>query len=104
MTDPTEIRRLQKAIRELYGFGRNHVGPVGVRETFKGEIVWDGAVELFELVRPPSATMAYAWSRETDGGGRRCIAVLGVPPINSAVDAVRAAVVSETKRREKDNA
>jgi hypothetical protein len=34
---------------------------------------------------------------ELDEGGRRYIAVLGVPPINRAVDAVRAAVVPDIK-------
>ena len=42
---------------------------------------------------------AYAWSYETDEGGRRYVAVLGVPPISAALDAVRAAVVAENKRR-----
>jgi hypothetical protein len=42
-----------------------------------------------------AATLAYAWAHETDAGGRRYVAVLGVPPINNAVDAVRASIAAE---------
>ena len=41
------------------------------------------------------ATTAYAWSHETDEGGRRYVAVLGVPPIKSARDAVRGSIAAE---------
>jgi len=47
-----------------------------------------------ELGHYPKAGLAYAWSHETNDGGRY-VAVLGVPPIKSAQDAVRASIAAE---------
>ena len=68
-------------------------------ETFRGKVVWDGQVEVFDLEGHPKAKRCYAWShqegdKETE---RRYVAVLGLPPVNSPLDAVRAAIVSQGK-------
>ena len=48
----------------------------------------------------PTASVCYAWSSPIEGSDRRSFyAVLGVPPINSAVDAVRAVIVADEKKR-----
>lgn len=94
-----EIVRLRQVIRDLHGLESEHVRSEPVRETFKGDAVWEGVVEVFTVYGHPNATVAYAWSHETDEGGRRYVAVLGVPPITSAQDAVRAAVVAEQKAK-----
>ena len=44
-------------------------------------------MEVFALGGHPKAGLAYAWAHETDEGGRRYVAVLGVDPIKSARDA-----------------
>lgn len=95
----TDVEKLQRVIREQHGAESAHVRSEPVHETFRGETVWEGVVEVFALQGHPQAETAYAWSHETDEGGRRYVAVLGVPPINSAVDAVRAAVVAEHRSR-----
>jgi hypothetical protein len=94
-----ELVKLRQAIRDLHGLESEHVRPEPVHETFRGETVWDGVVEVFHVFGHQVATEAYAWAHETDDGGRRYVAVLGVPPVKSALDAVRAAVVAETKQR-----
>jgi hypothetical protein len=66
---------------------------------FRGKVAWEGEVEVFAVTGHPKAKHAYAWEHEADEGGRRYVAVLGVPPVNTAVDAVRAAVVAEIKRQ-----
>ena len=44
----------------------------------------------------PRATRAYAWSSPIEGSTkRRFFAVLHIPPVTSAVEAVRAAIVAE---------
>ena len=63
-----------------------------VVETFRGKIVWQGQVEVFALKGHPKAKRCYAWSHEEDGK-RRYVAVLELPPVNSPVTAVRAAIV-----------
>ena len=54
---------------------------------------------MFALKGHPKAGLAYAWSYETDDGGRRYVAVLGVHPIKSAQDAVRVSIAAEHGRR-----
>jgi len=93
-----EVRHLQKAIRDLHGVEGTHLRSEPVHETFQGETVWEGIVEVFALKGHPKAGLAYAWAHATDDGGRRYVAVLGVPPIKSAADAVRAAIAAEHRK------
>ncbi len=65
----------------------------------QGETVWKGVVEVFAFNGRPKAGLAYAWAPETDKGGRRYVAALGVPPIKSAQDAVRASRAAQRLSR-----
>ena len=55
-------------------------------------------MEVFVLKGIPRPGLAYAWSHETDEGGRRYVAVLGVDPIKSRPDAVRASIAADARR------
>lgn len=72
---------------------------VGNREMrIEGATVWEGVVHVFDLEGHPKATRAYAWSSPIEGSTkRRFFAVLGIPPIMSPLDAVRAAIVQESR-------
>ena len=61
------------------------------------EEVWDGIVEVFDLVGHPKAPKIYAWAHDTDDPKepRRCVTVLHIPPVTSPLLAVRAAIVQE---------
>lgn len=50
-----------------------------------------GIVETFDLEGHPTAKRAYAWKRQSDGG---YTVILGIPPVNSAMDAVKAAIAA----------
>ena len=91
----SDRERLRVAIRKTHGVDSTHLRSEPVHETFQGETVWEGVVEVFALKGHPKASLAYAWSHATDDGGRRVVAVLGVPPIKSARDAVRVAIAAE---------
>jgi hypothetical protein len=93
----TDRERLRQAIRNLHGVESTHPLSEPVHETFQGETVWEGVVEVFALKGHPKAGLAYAWSHETDDGKRCYVAVLGVPPIESAQDAVRASIAADTR-------
>lgn len=95
--DPAGLPALIDAIRHLHGLGATWVESVPVHETHEGRTVWDGEVQVF-AVEHPKASRVYAWSHEGEGGRRRFHAVLGVPPVDSALDAVRVAIVGEFKR------
>ena len=89
------INDLKQAIRRLHGAEAAHVESVPVKESFQGETVWEGIVEVFELHGHPKATHAYAWTNETDDSRKRHVAVLNIPPVVSPITAVRAAITQE---------
>lgn len=65
-----------------------------VVESHQGKTVWEGDVSVFD-VDHAEASMAYAWADPVPGSTRlRYFAVLGKPPVNSASDAVRAAIAA----------
>lgn len=96
MNDP---KRLQQAIRDLHGLESEHVESVPINETFQGKPVWQGVVEVFRVRGHPQATYAYAWSYKTDDAELRHVAVLGVPPVDSALTAVQAAVMAHIEKQ-----
>jgi hypothetical protein len=98
----TYIEELRDVIRRLHGVESKHIGSVPVEETFEGRTVWEGMVEVFELHGHPKAPRAYAWAHDTDDPKhpRRHVTVLHIPPVTSAVLAVRAAIVQEFRTDE----
>jgi hypothetical protein len=68
---------------------------------FQGQTVWQGEVEVFDLHGHPKAKRAYAWSHREgpNDDGERFVAVLEIPPVESAVTAVRASIMSDAKKR-----
>jgi hypothetical protein len=98
MTDEAKIERLARAIKDLHGFSSTHVQSVPIHETFKGKTVWEGVVEVFQIHHHKRAGFAYAWSYRDDDGKEHHVAVLGIPPVNSPQDAVRAYVASQVTR------
>jgi hypothetical protein len=96
--DSAGLTALQDAIRHMHGCEAQWLESVLVTETFEGEIVWDGEVQVFELHGHPSAARGYAWSHVTDGSRRRFFAVLGIGPVRDAVTAVRASIAAEIRK------
>jgi hypothetical protein len=66
----SSIEELKDVIRKLHGVESTHVESVPVKETFKGKIVWEGIVEVFELHGHPKASRVYAWGYETENAER----------------------------------
>ena len=97
------IEELQAALLNLHGVTSQYVETVPVTETFQGETVWEGEVEVFDIRGHPKAKRAYAWGHATgeNDQARRCVAVLELPPVNSPKTAVQAAVMSEIKNARK---
>ncbi|MGO8998920.1 MAG: hypothetical protein ACLQVI_36810 [Polyangiaceae bacterium] len=97
--DDAGIPALQDAIRHMYGLEATWLESVPVHEVFRGATVWQGEVQVF-AVEHAQTKRVYAWSHVTTGTKRRFHAVLGVPPIDSPLLAVRASIVGEAKRAE----
>jgi hypothetical protein len=91
----TVIDELQDAIQKLHGVKATHRESVPVKETWKGQIIWDGVVEVFDLYRHPQTDTAYAWMHDTgDSGNPLPVTVLHIDPALSPAKAVRAFIVS----------
>ena len=89
---------LRRAVEQMHGGIATLAQSVPVKETFDGKTVWEGVVHVFDLADNPKATRAYAWSSPIEGSmKRRFFAVLHIPPIDSPVKAVRAAIVAEKR-------
>ena len=97
------MENLKQAILDLHGCDAEWVGSVPVTETFQGQVVWDGTVEVFDLIGHPTTSRCYAWSHAVEGSdNRRFVAVLHQPPVDSPRAAVRAAIVHQ-ERGHNDN-
>ena len=77
------IAELKTAIRNMHGCESEYVETVPVTETFKGETLWNGDVEVFTIRGHPKAKRAYAWSHATgkNDQAKRYVAVLELPPV-----------------------
>ena len=93
------LARLQLAIEHLHGCAAKYHETVPVHEVFRGQTVWQGDVEVFDLTGHAKAKRAYGWSHKEgkDDQGERFVAVLEIPPVESAVTAVRAQIVKDVK-------
>jgi hypothetical protein len=95
----TYLEEMRDVIRRLHGADATHIESVPVKETFHGQTVWDGVVEVFDLKDHPTAHRIYAWAHDTDDPDhpRRHVTVLHAHPVKSAQDAVRAFIVQESR-------
>lgn len=96
------IDELKDVILKLHGVKADYLETVPVKETFQDQIVWEGEVEVFNIRGHPQATKCYAWAYQTDTG-RRFLAVLELPPVDSPINAVRAAIMSDVKKDKQQN-
>ena len=87
---------LRDVIKRLHGVDSRHIESVPIKETFQGRTVWEGIVEVFELISHPTAPKAYAWAYDTgDPKKPKHVTVLHLGPVTSPLLAVRAAIVQE---------
>jgi hypothetical protein len=95
------LDRLQVAIQELHKCGAVWRETVPVHEVFRGQTVWQGEVEVFDLNGHPKAKRCYAWSHREgkNDQGERFVTVLEIPPVDSAKKAVQIQIVNDAKRK-----
>jgi hypothetical protein len=90
----SHIHDLREVIQCLHGAEAKHVESVPVKEQHEGKTVWDGVVEVFDLIGHPKTNRVYAWAHD-DAGSLRHVTVLHIPPVISPETAVRAAIIQE---------
>lgn len=98
METEVSVEALQEAIQNMHGCASTWIEAVPVKEAFKSETVWEGVVQVFDLIDHPDATRCYAWSHAVDDSDkRRFVAVLHQEPVTSPAAAVRASIVQQAR-------
>jgi hypothetical protein len=93
---------LLEAVQKASGADAKYVESVPVHEVFQGKTVWEGNVEVFDLINCSKAKRAYAWSFKGGDGYPYVVTttvILGVPPVDSPLKAVQASILSAIKGR-----
>ena len=90
------LDKITRAVERTVDGPVTHRESVPIVETFRGQIVWEGIVEVFDVETPPPA-VAYGWAVESDQGPQY-VAVLGKPPADSPLAAVRVWLVNQSKK------
>lgn len=98
MTVNPDISHLQQAISRLTGCTSKYVETTAVTECFhgfRGEVLWQRDVAVFEIEGHPKAARVYAWAnKHPDRESTRHVIVLEIPPVDSARTAIAAAMAA----------
>ena len=92
------ISRLKLTIQCLHDCTAVHRETVPVHEVFRGNTLWRGDVEVFDLSGHPKAKRCYGW---TYGEPEEFITILELPPVDSAQNAVKVGVAYQIKKARK---
>jgi hypothetical protein len=92
VTRTNGLRRLQDSVQQLHGCLAAHVATIPLTDQRDGKILWQGAVEVFDLQGHPNAERCYAWASRVDDGWEYHITVLRLELVDSPRSAVRAAL------------
>jgi hypothetical protein len=95
----TYLQQLADAIRQTHGVVATHLETVPVRETFQGQVAWEGDVEVFSVEHPSGADRCYGWGYPSDADPKRTefVCVLGTGPVTSPLTAVQAAIRAKAR-------
>jgi hypothetical protein len=96
MTEYTS--KLQIAVQRIFNCAAAFRETVAIREEVDGKVLWEGEVKVFDLVGHPKAKRCYAWTHPNNKN--RTVALLEIPPVTTALAAVKASLVAESKQRQ----
>ena len=92
----TLLDKITRAVEATVEGAVTHRESVPVVETFRGQTIWEGMVEVFAVAEPPPS-VAYGWAVESDQGPQY-VAVKGEPPADSPLAAVRVWLVAQSRK------
>jgi len=69
-------------------------GTQPVKFSIDGKVLWNGKVEVFHLKDHPQAKLAFGWGFENDQKKWEYITVLGIPPLDTPLAAVKGYVAA----------
>jgi hypothetical protein len=90
------IEQIRSAVEETERCRATHIQSFLVKERLAEDTPVEIMVETFELHNHPKTKRVYAWQRWLDGkkGEPKYTIMLGIPPVNSANDAVKAMIAA----------
>jgi hypothetical protein len=91
------LAMLQDVVQQVYRCSAIHSESAHVHETLNGQTLWNGEVEVFELVGHAKAKKCYAWLYRENGQNTRFITVLGRELVASPEMAVKSAIFFNTQ-------
>ena len=65
-----------------------------IRFSMDGKVLWDGKVEIFQLKGHPQAQQAFGWGYENKMKKMEYVTIIGIPPLDTAMAAVKGYVAS----------
>lgn len=65
-----------------------------VKYSLDGKMLWKGKVEVYNLKGHPQAKQAFGWGYTAAGGKIEYVTVMGVPPLDTPLAAVKGFVAS----------
>src|SRR5205085_12458001 len=90
------IESLRRLVERAYNCKARHSSSTPVRDTFNGEVVWEGVVETFDLDGYATASRCYAFPF-VHNEKPEIKTVLSFPPVDSPLAAVRAAIAAKAR-------
>jgi hypothetical protein len=97
------IAHIEAAIMQLHSCSAIWHKTVPVHELLRGQTIWKGEVEVFNLKGHPKTKRCYGWPHHKgkNDESERFVTVLEMPPVESASTAVRVSIVAKGKTRNK---
>lgn len=86
--------KLKEAVERRAAYPAKYLHTQPLRIAVDGQVVWKGKVEVFQLNGHPQAQLAFGWSILNDRGNTEFVTVVGVPPLETPVMAVKAYLAS----------
>ena len=94
--DYGEYRRaIQDSIEKRTNCVANYFQTQPVRISQDGEILWKGKVEVFKIQGYPQASLGFGWGFENAQKKIEYVIVVGVPPLDNPISAVKAYLASK---------
>lgn len=86
-------KHVQNAVTNMHG-DCVFMSTESVTEKMGDQLVWEGDVEIFKLIKNDDADLVYGWGYQDDGGKWNYVGILGIHPVSGAKEAVRVAIAS----------
>ena len=93
----SRLEYIHQAVEQAAGCKATHADTEAVVEVFRGQVMWEGVVEIFDLQGHPTAKRAYGWGTG-EGKDASYTAVLEIPPVTSSNTAVRASIAAAARK------